>query len=528
MPEPPDVSNVGRVWVPARDRPLGFSRSAEPRLAADGPSLTARRGRSHLGVLWSALGAAGLAAVVGVALGWPPLNLYDVSFSLDWGSDIVHGLVPDVEVSGASTPHPLSIVSGAVAALFGSSALDVMRALLLASTGVAGVALYRIGAVAASRGVGVAAVAVLFLSEPFLYATLGQATPSDLPSLAALLAALACELSRPKRGVAPLVLLSLAGLWRPEPWLLAGLYWAWAARGQPRRRKLRLGVIALSAPALWMAGDLAMTHNPLYSLTYTHAATLAAQRPTGLGHAAGALRTALTGYLGTPALIAALAGVVLELFAHRLPRMLLVLLVLTVLTFAVIGALQLPLDERYALPTTALLAVFFGHLIVGWWRVPRSRLRHLWMLGGVAAAGFVVAAAPQQLHALASDRTTFHEQGAIIADLAKLTRPTSVRAALRACAAVATPYRVVPILAYDIGERPRTLTTQNAGIPANGAIVLPNNTAAANLFETHRFLAHSLDRRGYQLLTQNASWKIWTKCATPSAASTSQSVPRGP
>src|SRR6202011_6426264 len=154
--------------------------------------------------------------------------------SLDWGADIVHGLVPDVEVSGASTPHPLSIVSGAVAALFGSSALDVMRALLLASTGVAGVALYRIGALAASRGAGIPAVPVLFPSEPFLYATLGQATPSDLPSLAALLAALACELSRPKRGVAPLVLLSLAGLWRPEPWLIAGLYWVWVSRDQPR------------------------------------------------------------------------------------------------------------------------------------------------------------------------------------------------------------------------------------------------------------------------------------------------------
>src|SRR5438034_606439 len=115
-----------------------------------------------------------------------------------------------------------------------------------------------IGAGAGSRGVGIAAVAVLFLSEPFWYATLGQATPSDLPSLAALLAALACELSRPKRGVAPLVLLSLAGLWRPEPWLIAALYWVWVARGRPLSSKLGLGAIALSAPALWMVCDLAM------------------------------------------------------------------------------------------------------------------------------------------------------------------------------------------------------------------------------------------------------------------------------
>src|SRR5439155_16802161 len=119
-----------------------------PRAAVAGPNPTTQSDRSHLGIVWSALGASTLAVVVGVALGRPPLNLYDVSFSLDWGSDIVHGLVPDVQVSGAATPHPLSIASGAVAALFGPSALDVMRVLLLASAGVVGVAVYRIGAVA--------------------------------------------------------------------------------------------------------------------------------------------------------------------------------------------------------------------------------------------------------------------------------------------------------------------------------------------------------------------------------------------
>jgi hypothetical protein len=478
-----------------------------------GPNAATQSDRSHLGIVWSALAAGTLAVVVGIALGPPPLNLYDVSFSLDWGSDIVHGLVPDVQVSGAATPHPLSIASGAVAALFGPSALDVMRVLLLASAGVVGVALYRIGAVAGSRGVGIAAVAVLFLSEPFLYATLGQATPSDLPSLAAVLAALACELSRPRRGVAPLALLSLAGLWRPEPWLIAGLYWVWVARGRPRLSKLGLGAIALSAPALWMACDLAMTGKALYSLTYTHEATLAAQRPTGLVDAPDTLRAALVSYLGAPVLVGALAGVVVELFARQLPRLLLVLLALTVLGFAGLGVAQLPLDERYALPTTALLAIFYGNLVAGWRRLQPSRLRTAWMLAGLAAAGCVVATAPHQLRALASDRTTFSVQSAVIADLGKLTRAASVRTSLRACQPVAAPYRVVPILAYDIGERPRALITQNAGIPAYGALVLPNSAVAAGLFETHRFLSYSLERHGYELLTQNSSWKIWTRCA---------------
>ena len=65
----------------------------------------------------------------------------------------------------------------------------------------------------------------------------------------------------------------------------------------------------------------------------------------------------------------------------------------------------------------------------------------------------------------------------------------------------------------DLGRRPRELTTQDAGIPANGALVLPNNAEAAQLFETHRFLGYSLARHGYALLVQNGAWKIWTRCA---------------
>ena len=160
-----------------------------------------------------------------------------------------------------------------------------------------------------------------------------------------------------------------------------------------------------------------------------------------------------------------------------------------------------------------MLAIFYGNLVIGWRRLPRSRLRTAWMLAGLAAAGCVIATAPHQLRALASDRSTFSQQSAVIADLAKLTRPASVRTSLFTCRPVAAPYRVVPILAYDIGQRPRALTTQNAGIPAYGAIVLPNSAVAASLFETHRFVAYSLERHGYELLAQNSSWKIWTRCA---------------
>lgn len=72
--------------------------------------------------------AIGLAILLALVLGRLPLNLYDVSFSLDWGRELIHGQLPDVRAPGASTPHPLSILAGACAALFSADALNAMRA----------------------------------------------------------------------------------------------------------------------------------------------------------------------------------------------------------------------------------------------------------------------------------------------------------------------------------------------------------------------------------------------------------------
>jgi hypothetical protein len=55
-------------------------------------------------VMLATLGAMLVAA--GLLLGLPdtPLNLYDVSFSLLWGRELLAGTLPNVQVFGASTP----------------------------------------------------------------------------------------------------------------------------------------------------------------------------------------------------------------------------------------------------------------------------------------------------------------------------------------------------------------------------------------------------------------------------------------
>jgi hypothetical protein len=455
------------------------------------------------------LAAIAVAASAAFALGRAPLNLYDVSFSLNWGRELIHGTVPDVRVFGAATPHPLSIAFGAVAALFGTSGLDVMRAVVFLAAGAACVSLFRLGRACGSIAIGLLAPAALLISEPFMFASVGQATASDLPALAATLAALALEVARPRRGAGPLALLAVAGLWRPEAWLLSGAYLLYCAPGRSAKELLRLGLIALSAPALWMATDLVLTGKPLYSLTYTHDSTAAGKRPTGFSNAPATLISTLRDYLSVPVLIGGAAGLALNLWRRRLPRALGLSLGLTVVSFAALGAAGLPLDARYAAPTTALMAVYFGYFIVGWRELPRAWPRVAWMLAALTIGAFIAVNLPSRVQAFRSDRTSLSQQARIVADLQKLVRPRAVREVLNRSVAVYASYRIVPVLAYDLSRRPRTLVVNDGGIPDRGAIVLPASPLAKQMFETHGFVNASLARRGYALAYSNANWRIY-------------------
>jgi hypothetical protein len=465
------------------------------------------------GALLSGAIVLALACVEALALGRLPLNLYDVSFTLDWGRELIHGHVPDVHVSGASTPHPLSIASGAFAALFGQGGLDVMRAVVFVAGGAVGVALLAMGRACHSIAIGVVAALALMLSEPFVVATLGQATASDLPSLAAVLGALALELSRPRCGVAPLVLLSIAGLWRPEVWLLSGVYWLYVAPGRDWRSRGRLALLAVSAPVIWAGTDLAITGNPLYSLTYTREATEAAKRPTGFTHAPAALWSTLESYFSTPVLVGAGLGVALDVWLRRLPRLLWVALALTVVSFAALGAANLPLDERYALPTTVLLAVYFGYFVMGWRAQPGGWLKRAWALVAVLVAVLALVLAPSNMRAIAHARTSLSAQAKVEGQLGSLLGPASLRGLIGSCGPIQASYRIVPILAYDLGQGPRAIATVNTGVPQGGTVVEPAPGLAAQQFETHPYPSSAFTRRGYEVIAANDSWTVYAHCS---------------
>src|ERR1700750_637539 len=96
----------------------------------------------------SALADVLAAGLIGLAIfaffGRTFLN-YDTFYALLWGGDIAHNRTPDYRVPVAPTPHPLAILAGIPAALFGNGGGAVLLALVIAALGALVVGVFRLG-----------------------------------------------------------------------------------------------------------------------------------------------------------------------------------------------------------------------------------------------------------------------------------------------------------------------------------------------------------------------------------------------
>src|SRR5215218_10422377 len=189
---------------------------------------------------------------------------YDARYALVWARDVAHGLTPDYTGPYAPTPHPLETAVSLLAVPFGQSGDAIMLWLVLLCFGALVWLTYRLGAELFSPWVGAVAVLVV-LTRPALErdALLGY---QDTAFAVLIVGAVLLEAQRPRRGGAVLGLLAVAGLMRPEAWVLGGLYWLYLWPVSDWSRRVRLaGVVAL-APVLWAALDLYVTGDPLHSL----------------------------------------------------------------------------------------------------------------------------------------------------------------------------------------------------------------------------------------------------------------------
>ncbi len=357
---------------------------------------------------------------------------YDAAWSLVWGGQIFHGGGPRLDAPFAPTPHPLTTLVGVALAPLGSGAGAVLIVLGCVSLATLGWLAFALASAWFGRPAGWAAAALVLTSGPLLW--FGARAYLDVPYVALVLGSLLVETRRRRAGAPALGLLSAAGLLRPEAWIFAGLYTAYAARGRDRRHALGLLALAASAPVSWLLCDLALTGDPLHSLTWTREAAATLGRPRGPGAVLTAIPDKLAATAGVTVLAGGAAGLAASLArprrAGRLPAS---ALGATIAAGAALAAAGMPVAMRYQLLCLALLAILCAGGAVGWLALPPSDpRRRLWSVVGAAVLGLLVLALPARL----GEVMHRHEQ---------LSAQASVRADLRRLAGTALPRRCGPV-----------------------------------------------------------------------------------
>ena len=414
---------------------------------------------------------------------------YDTFYALLWGGDLAHGHTPDYRVPSAPTPHPLAILAGIPASLFGDGGETVMLILVVAAMGALTVGVFRLGDELFGRGVGVLAALIVATRVPLLnYGIRGYV---DLAEIALVVWAAVLEARRPRRGAAVLVLLAVAGLLRPEAWLYSLAYWLWLLPARAWEERVRLALLVASAPLAWGLSDLAISGDFLWSLHGTRDLASELGRQTGLFNAIKTAPRRLGEILRLPELIAALVGFVLALKEDtRRAALPAAIAGLNALAFALFAVAGLSLLGRYLFLASVMLALFAAYACLRW----RP-------FGYALLAAIVVFFGLQQVDRLTSLRTDIRARAQVQSDLHALALP--------ACRPVyVAGHRMVPLLAYWHDLRPKTILVQEPLLGA-GQFVLPANPRVQRLsiLDPHEPVPRTLrPPSGWREADGNRSW----------------------
>jgi hypothetical protein len=456
-----------------------------------------------------AIGWTLLLGLVAWALVGRGLVNYDTVYALVWGRDLTHGKLPDYDVSLAPTAHPLATLAGAVLSVLGASgAIDATIVLAFVFLGALGWITYRLGEAWINPAAGALAAAIVLTRQPVL--DFGARAYVDIPYLALVLGALLVETRRRRAGAPVLALLGLAGLIRPEAWLFSVAYLAWLWHGGVRDP--RLWALAAAAPLLWALGDLAVTGDPLHSLTGTRDTAQRLQRITGLDDVPGTVPRRLGEILREPVLFGAAGGGLLALaFLRARVGLGAAAGVVALLAFCVLAAAGLPILGRYLLAPAVILAVFCGAGAFGWAELPHGHpWRRRWAWFGAATLIGLVAFIPAQANRVGDLRAALRIQDAIQDDLHALTPR------LR-CTPVTVPnHRPVPLLALWLDVDPERIAVAQEQRPRRGSYVVPSTARVARRYILD---PRDVDPRipppppGFRPVGANASWRAYARCA---------------
>jgi hypothetical protein len=415
------------------------------------------------------LAASGLAAIVGTAV-----VSGDGVWHLIWGRALAQGTLESFATG--PTPHPSLLGLGAATSLLGDDASYLVSYVLFGplAFGALVAAVYDVARRLSSPWAALAAVLILVTSAGAV--SIASAARYDIAFAALLMTAIALEMAQPRRGVAPLACLAAAGIVRPEAWVLAGLYWLWLAPRLSWPARLRTAGLAAVAPAVWVAMDLAVMGDPLYSLHYTDEASevlYGQYTPWENLEAAG---RNIVWYLGVvPLALLAPAAVLLLRDRPRAALAPLGVLAVTLGVFVLLVSQGMASNERYLLVPVCLLVVLAAMAVDGGGRRTRPRV----ILGVFLAVLLSLQLATRtEVYGNAADDSAA-ARGYDLSTGALVAMP-GVRGALRRCPAVSLATgKMRHWFAFSSGRAPEAFVSDGRGVTRPDLYIAPGNAAVA-------------------------------------------------
>jgi hypothetical protein len=478
--------------------------------------------------LWStrlgyALVALGTLGVLGIWVGRQTYPNYDSFWTLVWGQQLFDGHLPDYDVFRPPTPHPLATFVGWLAAPFGTSGARLLvLASLLLYLGLL-IIVFRFTQRLLGSFVGlIAVVVVLSRTDIDLLALRAM---FDLPFYVLVFGAATLELKRPRIGWPVLLLLAIAGLLRPEAWLLAGVYWLYLVPTTSRPALIRLALLVAAAPVIWLACDWIVQGQPLYSLTETRDVAGQFGRNRGLVEAVKAVPDYLAGNSKPVTVGVGGMGLVLALLLLRRRAWVAVALGgLGVLTFLLIAAAGLSVIPRYLTIPSLLLSLCVA-VALGGWTVARERWLRLVAIAVAIVSVAVIAWRAPTYHRYVS---TLNAQAVFVAqqhhDLIGVMNDPRVVPLLQGCWPITTPtHSAIPVIRYETGLPKRALqaSIQQTAPPTHGLLFVSKTfqyepaaaraTVGTGGSASARWWSN-LALPGYEKVAQQGRWTVYARC----------------
>ncbi|MGH2948484.1 MAG: hypothetical protein ACRDPC_19865 [Solirubrobacteraceae bacterium] len=452
--------------------------------------------------------SAGVAVMLYLAFGPSYVN-YDAQYALLWARDAWDGFKPEYTADFAPTPHPLATAVSSLALPLGHDAdLAILWLVLLLFGGLVYLT-YRLGSeLFGTPWVGVVA-ALVVLTRPAIERDALLAY-QDVPFALLVIGAVLLEAKRQRRGVPVLVLLALAGLLRPEAWVLAGLYWLylWPA-ATPTTRAATAALVA-AAPAIWALTDWLVTGDALHSLHGTADLAEENERRRSPGQVPYWTAQYFGFALREPLVIGVPIGLAFA-WLHARQRSILPIATFAamMLVFAIGPFFGLPLIRRYVDTPAVLLSLFYGLAVAGWVLLPKPR-RRPWQVAGVLALALSIAYIPWHAKELSTIERRLDLDGAFYADMQRTAESPSVQAAFRTCNALtAGDHRPIPFIRFWLDGDPGSVRTPQGGI--GRLLLLPRRGPTTRRIYNDRAgtWPQTTPPEGWQRIHRNRSWRVY-------------------